>query len=211
MTLADFHTRVSTHLRRGSQLDAEIASYVKSAARWLEQNYTFDYMKKFVSFTIDADAATPRKLALPSDRFKAIEFVRIVNDDSTYSYLKKVQAKEITEYPSEKPKAYWISGMSAMYLNSVPDEDYSCEMEYSEFTAWPSSTAATPLLLQHYEDLLLYQTLYMFAALMRDRENVPVWKNLRDEFLRVATLAQQEREDSNEEIYAEYVGVEPEA
>lgn len=159
MTLATFHTLVSTEIKRGTTLDSQIPAATKRAARWIERNYTLQYMRRFLSFTLDTTSAAPRALSLPSSLLKQIYFLRIVNDDSTYTYLQRVEPQEISSIEEKKPSAYWLDGVDYIWLNNTPDENYSCELYVAQYTDWPSDTSQTPWLIEHAEDVMLYRTI----------------------------------------------------
>jgi hypothetical protein len=64
MNLETFHGDISGALRRGSSLDTLIPSTTRQAALWLEQNYTFRYMKRFGRVTINPTATAPERIEL---------------------------------------------------------------------------------------------------------------------------------------------------
>lgn len=204
ITLGQFHSLVSAELRRGTVHDAVIPDYVRRAARWMERNHTFQYMRRFQSLTIDADATEPRAITLPcsSTLFKGITFFRLVPDDGDYIYLTKIDPRSVsTPEPDDDgtPKAYWLDGLDYIWLDRAPEEDYNAEMYSVQYTDWPTDTSVSTLwLLNSAEDVMIAQTILQMGPLLRDDQSMGRWKAIRDEALRTLLLAEEEVMFSNE-------------
>ncbi len=195
MTLATFHTLVKDTAKRGSTLDSYIPTMTKHAALWIERNFTLQYMKKYAALSLDPDSAQPRAISLPNSRFKAVRFFKILNTDGTYSFLQKVDPKDITATREAKPTAFWLDGVDFIWFDFTPSELLSAEIGYNEFSNWAAlASGDTHWLLDHAEDLLLYQTLFQLAPFIRDPNLMAMYKPLRDEALRTVSLSDDEFE-----------------
>lgn len=171
MTLAEFHTQVQNELKRGTSQNALIPAWTKRAARWIERNYTLQYMRRFVSFSTDPDAAEPRALPLPETRMKQIDFMRIVSDAGEalddYAYLSKCDPQDVLGALEKQPTRYWLDAYDYIWLDYTPDVIYGMEMSYSRYTTWPTDTSETPWLVDNAEDALLARTMLYAAPAVR--------------------------------------------
>lgn len=173
MALSDFYPKVARALGRGASLDARIPDWTASAAEFLEQNYSFQYMKKTGQISVDHLAATPWQIDFPSVRTKSIDMLRPM-----WSYpggferygapLKPVDQVRVSGLDGGQPSGYWLDGETYICLDVVPQEDYTFQITYYEYTDWPTDTSATPRLLAKYQSLLKAQTVLVAAAELRD-------------------------------------------
>src|SRR5262249_39539518 len=136
MNLGDFQTLVSTTLNRGTTMDSRIPSRVAMAAKWGERNYTFKYMEAFRLLQI---VLGERIIPMPSNTIiKAWKFVRLIKNDGSYIYLKKVEPEDIlglgqvnadtqVRHPRPSLSAYWVVANRQIVLNTVPEADWSGE------------------------------------------------------------------------------------
>ena len=127
MNLTDFTALVKTTAKRGSTLDSVIPVFIRSSVKWLERNYTLQYMRKYASFTLDPESANPRAISFPNDRVKELDFIRFLGANGSYSYPRKVDPQELSGSISGMPEAYWLDGvdfietpMPAMMLVAWP-------------------------------------------------------------------------------------------
>lgn len=212
MNLGDFKTEVGTYIGRGDSLDSSIPSAVRRAARWVERNYTLQYMKKFGKFDIDKDADNPRQINFPNSRVKSFRFVRLVGattlaTGTSYDYLRQVSPEDLPSLKAELPKSYWLDGVDFLYLGETPDKDYNgVEIGWVEYTAWPTDDVAEPWLLTHAEDLMLAQTFIEMGQLLRDEKRLQLAYKQREEAVKTLLLADQELERGNTSYVMDYRG-----
>src|SRR5256885_11996107 len=94
MNLDQFNTMVSDSLRRGNTLDSKIPLQTLLAVQFIERNYNFKYMEAFRLIVIQQNE---RVLLMPVGvNVKAWTFFRIINQDGSYSYINKVEGKDLT-------------------------------------------------------------------------------------------------------------------
>lgn len=205
MDLADFHTLVSSEINKGTLFDDVIPDYTRRSARWLERNYDFKHMERFVSFTVDSSATEPRAVSLP-ERCKSIEWLRIVNSDGSYTYLTQVDGSDVTGDDETTPTGYWLDGVEYFWFDNTPQEDLNMEMCYLQFTDWPTDTSQTPWFVANAEDVLLGQTIIMMAPRMREPKLKAIYQEMRDEGLRTITLSDEGMRASNRSESMVYKG-----
>ena len=184
ITLSDFHTLVADSLGRQTSLDSVIPKRVEMAARWLERNYTFQYMRNWRTFTASASATYPYIVSLDGLRLKRIDLIRRRDtaDDGTIQFdrpLRKLMPADRETRPSGNPESYWLNGLSSIILNSVPEEDLTFEAHTIEFTSWGTGSTWTHWLLDNATELLLARTLMMMSVRTRDTE---LWNTYKSEF-----------------------------
>ena len=200
-TLAEFHERVSEVINRGDKFDSQIPNFVKLAARRIERRRTFQYMEKFDATKLDLveDTRSYAISTLTSNQIKRINFWRIVNvttgsDDVTFSYIEKVKAADILARPKGKPSHFWLDGWDNFVLGEIPDKAYdNPEMQWEEFTSWPTNMGQQPWLVDNAEDLLMAQTMLLMAPRLRmDDKSVLLWAGLGKDALDTVEAAEQE-------------------
>lgn len=188
-TLADFYSQISSEIRRGTSLDSFIASKVQQAVTWFESQHTFLHMQHYADVPIDADASTPRAIALPTGFKKMLAWrVLLPNDEeeNVYYNIKKVDFYDVSKVDEGRPEAYWQDGMDYFWLDKTPDQDYDSEMAYLAFTTLGNDTGAAPYVIQTFPSLILNATMVLFAPLMRDANVVNLYKPERDTMMKAA-------------------------
>ena len=203
MNLGEFHSLVSTSLRRGTSLDNVIPVYSKLAHQWMERNYDFKYMEVFrILQLVEGD----RTVNLPSNRvMKSIMFIRIIDDSESYIKLRKGTATDFKGTRTQIPTGFWISGNDTIVFNNTPDKEYSGEAIFTEFTDWPVASTGRHPMIDMAADVLLYQTLIHMAAYLRDAEMVTAYKLLRDESLTTLLLSEDETRFEGEALGMAYI------
>lgn len=203
MTLATFHADVALELNKGTSLNAVIPGKVRQAARWLERNYSFDYMKTFQSFPlIIGDTA----IALPA-RFKSMIFLRMTfAGDVDFTYLEKVDPTLVSQLSTTvNPTAYWIDGNQSIRFDGTMQEALTAQIYFNQFTSWPSSPyATTPALLDIAEDVLLLKTMEYMGPYIRNPELQLQYKDLLKDALVNLTGSQMEGEQGGASPIMEY-------
>jgi hypothetical protein len=203
-TLLTIHDLVSDSLARGTTLDAEIPNYVKQAALWFERNHNFAYMEKFGELTLDPDASQPRVIDLPSQRVKEIKFIRYLDEDSIWNYIPRVDGENITKNEEGPPTAYWLSGKNYIILDNTIQEETELELQWYEYTEWPTDTSATNWLIEFAPDFLVAQTLLLMAPRLRDKRLREEYTAQRNEALRTLLLEQDTYEQADRSVIMKY-------
>ena len=192
MNLTDFTALVKTTAKRGSTLDSVIPVFIRSSVKWLERNYTLQYMRKYASFTLDPESANPRAISFPNDRVKELDFIRFLGANGSYSYPRKVDPQELSGSISGMPEAYWLDGVDFIWWDNTPVEETEGEIKYTQYTDWAAVGGSDePWILKHADDLILAQTMLLIAPYIRDPALAAQFKPLRDEAIRTLVLADE--------------------
>ena len=183
-TLSEFHTLVSDAIGKGTSLDTLIAKRTEWAARWLERNYVFQYMRSWQTFDVDADAAYPHIISLSGLYLRKVELLRkrSTDDDGLYVFgrpLRYVKPADRESRPEGTPESYWLNGITSIVLNTIPDEDMTFEAHLQVFTNWGTASGWTHWLLDNATNLLLTRTLMMMTSRSRDPK---MWETYKGEF-----------------------------
>lgn len=187
-------------MKRGTSLDSYIPGQTKLAVQWIERNYTFTYMEVFRLLQLvtgDRIVPMPKNVAI-----KSVKFIRLINLDGTYGYLKSVGPQDLmglranTTVPAGNdvvPRAYFRIGLSQLVLDAVPDTEWSGEAIFYEYTDWPTDLATQHPLLSIAADVLLAQVqLFMAVNILKDDRMAALYKATRDEGLNTLTRAEDE-------------------
>lgn len=172
-TLGAFHTLVSDSLGRGTSLDSVIPRRVQMTARWLERNYTFQYMRQLRVLEVDSAATNPHIVSLYDLEIKKIETLRRRELDTDNSYLfspplSQTKPADRSSRPFGQPESFWLNGVSSLIFNSIPDEDMTFEGHFVLFTKWGTADSWTHWLLDNATELLLCRTLMALMPRTRD-------------------------------------------
>lgn len=197
-TLGELHDMVRQSLQKGTTLDTVFPSRVRQAARWIERNRTYQYMKRIGQVQIDLASEFPWAVEVPSSTWKSIDLVRIVSESGAYYplVLEPNYGLQLT-FETGKPSSYTLDGTERLLFDCNPDAAYYVEIFWTQYTSWPVADSSTNWLLENAEDLLLYQTMLHMALFLRDDRMAATYLGGRDEALRTLHLEEEERVNSN--------------
>jgi len=200
-TLAELKSRVRRAIGKGTSVDDDITDAIRAAARKIEQNRTYQYMKKFGTFTFDLESDDPRVIDTPNE-FKRIKLVRIAADadgDGTTEYyrVKRGLDHEETALEEGMPTRYELDGVSRLIFNKIPDEEWTVHVFFDQYTSWPTEDSATNWLLKNGEDALFYEAMMGLAHILRDSRQRQSLQGMRDEAYRSLLIADEEMADSD--------------
>lgn len=147
--LAEFHSRVSAEINKGTTFDSVIPDYTTRAAKWLEKNYNFKYMeqKDTTSFVLTASNYSYTQPA----RLKSVTLWRyFVATDTTvansgrWKTIRKIAPGDLGGRVSRPPETFYMVGRNTFELGEIPDQSYpTAELWYWQFTSWPTSETTT--------------------------------------------------------------------
>lgn len=215
MNLGQFHDRIKGVIRRGSSMDELIPLFVAEAAQKLEQNYTFQWMRRTTTVTVLADQDEPNQIEMPNNRVKKIEWIKpILSTEAggfvTYGNpLAFVDESRVTAISGGLPVAYWLDGLDYIYLDAIPQEDIAYRLKYVEFTDWPADAAATPSLLVRGSAALLWETMLIFAADAKDDRAFQAYTLRRNEAINFLLRSEEELNPDNAPTEMAYGGITP--
>lgn len=216
MNLGQMHSRVSGAIRRGTSLDSVIPFWVSQAARVLEQNYTFSWMRRSANATI-LSGNVPLSYAL-SPLIKSIFWIKPMLDeqsDGTVWYGDKligVEEEEVTGITGGNPQGYWLDGQDGSYalnFDAIPHQDYKFRTRMAVYTDWPVDDAATPTLLLRAELCLFAQTLILFGMEQRDDKMIAMYQAVLQQALQVLLNSEEELKMQHQnDLKMQYSGLE---
>lgn len=192
-SIGDFHTTVRTWLKRGTALDDTIPTAVRMAARFLERNYTFMYMKQWFEVTVEAD---DRYITLPSNLFRQVNFFRFRNTENEFRTIRRINPLQQTSISEDTPSGFWRDGATRLILDAATPEELTGEVQAVVLTDWPTNLNSTHWLIDVAEDVLLAQTLMYSGFGQRDVAMYQMYKTIRDEGLQTLVQSEQEAEYS---------------
>jgi hypothetical protein len=204
VTLGSFKTDLTTELGRGTSLASRIPNWLRTSVQWLEQNFTFEYMKKEYLLTL---AVGENSIALPSLLVKTVMLVQpaVQNPDGSvwfYPEIPKVDPKDLVSVDIARPSGRWQTGQT-LFFDSVPSEAIPMRVRYAEYSVWPTADAAQPELLIRYENLLRAQFMMTAWQALKDFEAAASWRESRDLALRTVLVAEDANEWEGQDIYME--------
>lgn len=204
MNLGTFKAQIAANIRRGNSLDAQIPTFIRQAAQWIERNQTLSYMKRMVEVNIDlTTSSTPRFIELQGTRIKGIIWFRWLSADGRYIYLKSRSAPDFGYAEEATPRYYWLDGVSRIVLAATPTENLAGELMVARYTDWPTEDAAEPWLLKNAEDVLEARTMMNFGKYVRDPQVVDAWRTILDDSLAGLYAADAEFEYGNADMAME--------
>ena len=204
MQLGDFKSLVRAEALRGNSLDALIPDAICAAVRWLELNGSYAHMKVIASGTLTTGS---RSFTLPTD-LRNIMLFRVwkeTTQEGDFQDLFLVHPRDITEIEEGLPNGYYLDGREAVLFDNTPDEDYAYELQYFARSNFPTEDTETHPWLEVGANVLLYQTMIQLAPLARAPEWLQLYQPMREEALRVFSIADDDLTESNQDesmIYA---------
>jgi hypothetical protein len=196
VNLGQVHDDVKAVIARGGSQDAKVPRWVRSAAQWLEQNYSFQYMEKFGEVYLDPQAVAPNVLTLPNNRVKLVTLVQPFtlqgNTQVFLPALPKVDRAEVLSIGYGGIPAGWWQVGDTLHFDTKPDTQVSLALVYEEYSAWPVDANAEPTLVARYDNLLLAQALVNAWRELKDTEAMALWTNERDMALRAILNVEEE-------------------
>lgn len=185
MNLGELHSRIARALGKGTSLDSSIPSFVEEGVQWLEANYNFQYMKRWVEWTIDPNVQQPHVISLYQTKIKKIEAVRLVVEDpahldaneARFKDLRRIDPKDRQTRFKGPPSGYWLDGMQSIVLDSIPTEAGIIEGHYIAFTSWqPNEPEFRHYLIDRYLTPLIARTCMIAAIDRRDPRMYDMYK-----------------------------------
>ena len=177
MTLATFHTDVANALGRGTSLSVQIPIWTRRAVGWLERNYTFQYMKRYLTLTVDPDADYPHYVAIGDYMFKKIKSVQYLAPGGDRKRpVKRIEPGDRDTQPAGNPSGYWLDGLSSFVLDTIPEEAIALHIHADLYTDWPSDTTLNHWMIRQGYDILFPRTMMNAARYLRNAEMFQTWK-----------------------------------
>lgn len=177
MNLGEFKAELKAEIKRGNSYDLRLDGLVRRAARWIEQNYTFQYMRRrFEVDSVEAEATIDLPANVP---IKAIEYLRFDGTDGTRyeiskgelsdpEWLSPLDRYEARLNPPRMPNMFYLDGVDSLVFNRAFPEALVGQGIMARYTDFPKNDNQTHWLLINAEGLLLRQTVLEFMVSERD-------------------------------------------
>lgn len=182
LTIADFYSRVSRAIKRGTTYDLDIPIYARDAMETLEGKHQWQHSRVLVENQNLPAGETDIDLGV---EIKAVRFVRLRADvqqsaaEQQFFYFGKVlledlpgilQARRATQF------AYAMLNLQTIRLSVAFDKDQSLDILYY---ATPAMDDNLPWITKG-ENILVAQTITEMAPLLRDDKLIRRWQTILD-------------------------------
>lgn len=179
MNLGEFKAEVKAELKRGDSYDLRLDGLIRRAARWIEQNYTFQYMRR--RFEVDSVEQEATIDLPPNVPIKSIEYLRFEAEDGTrFEVSKGEMSDEEWHQPVDRygdrwdmsnatfPTRFFLDGTDSIVFNRVFPKAYTGQGIMARYSDFPKDANQTHWLLINAEGLMLRQTVLEFMVSERD-------------------------------------------
>jgi hypothetical protein len=190
MTLGEFKALLRTTLKRGTQFDTILQQQISMALTKMERNYTYLYMEQFRLLQVEIGQ---RIIDLPPNLLvKNIKMIRWINSDGSYTKLEKTEPGQMAGLVSGVPYRYFLSGQSQIVFDATPTTQLVGEAILVQYSQLSSDETTEPRVLQIAPDVLLMETLRLFATVLRDPRMLDMQNILVEEGRNTLTRAEDE-------------------
>lgn len=210
MNLGDFKSELRSSIKRGSAYDDRLGGFARRAARWIEQNYTLQYMRRRILVTSEA---TKDVILLPTNvPIKSVEYIRFEGTDGTRYECTKGELSDpeiqwtrnmhLTEWTRNMwtPSRFFLDGMEALVFDAPFPESLNGQGMMARYSDFPTADHQTHWLLIHAEGLLLRQATIEFLVDARDDRGAMAAKQQRDEDIKALMNADFEARYTGQDL-----------
>jgi hypothetical protein len=155
---------VSTDLNLGTTLDTIVLNRVYAAHRFMERNYTFEYMNTLRTLVIAAGALT-FTLTAGTKRVQMIRF----DYESQYRYIEKVDPTDVIEAETTIPAVWWLEGTVTAHIFKAFSEATTLTI-VEALTKQAYAAGDSDWLTDQGGDALQYKALMLMAGPAKDLE-----------------------------------------
>lgn len=197
MNLGEFKDLLRRAHKRGTSLDHELDGAIRRAARWIEANYTLQYMKQRVTLTVERGTD---EVALPRIGIKAILFLRY--RDLVDGEVMRISKSTLESFNHElmPPQEFYLDGATRLVFNGIFQEDAVLIGRIARFSDWPKKDTDTHWLLDNAESLLLTQSMLELGLISRDDRTYQTFLQHRSDQITVLQNADYEAEYAGQDI-----------
>ena len=213
ITVGDFYEDLRVVLARGATTDERLKVWSRVALRFLEREFTFDYMRNMY-FLIPQIGAKLFNFAtqVPPIPLKEIEAIGYYGQDGGMIPFKRrnvesragMRGSQILTYRTQQTSIIF-EGKTVPPGMTEETASYPIEIHNSIFTEWPTDENASHPILDICDDLMKYQVLLGSTPSLRKQSELQGWKFMRDE----AITGLRRLEDSKameDDVRMEYLG-----
>lgn len=198
MNLGEFKEELRAAHKRGDSLDDRLVGFVRRAARFIEQNWTLQYMRR--RFTLAIAAGVDEVALPPGVPVKTIEKLKVVQGATSYA-CNKVDLGEFEVPLDGVPRQFYLNGTTHLVFNGPFASGASAFGILARYSDWPKENDETHWLLDNAEGLLLRQTLIEILTDSRDERGLTAMLAKREEDIRVLLAADYEARYTGQDIF----------
>jgi hypothetical protein len=213
LSYSDFKAELKLGIKRGDSYDGRLDGLVRRAVRWIEQNYTFQYMRKRVKLESQVgDEVIP----LPTNvAIKGLEYLRFVANDGTVIECIKGELSDpeiqwgngitgdrtaIWDSGARFPSHFYLDGVTHLVFDKAFTEVMLGEGIMTVYSDFPLGPTATHWLISNAEGLLLRQSMIEFMTAERDDRGFQAMVQKRQEDVQVAIAADYDTRYAGSEL-----------
>ena len=202
ITVGDFYEDLRIVLARGNTTDERLKVWARVALRFLEREFTFDYMRN-TYFLILAPGARYFDFSqhTPPISLKEIEALGYYGGDGGMIQFKRRNVASMAGMNGSLDSCYRTAQSRIIFEGTTTppglttvDQSYPLLLHTGVFTEWPSDENASHPILEIADDLMKYQVLLSSTPSLRKQSELQGWKFMRDE----AITGLRRLEDSKE-------------
>jgi hypothetical protein len=213
VTVGDFYEDLRVVIARGNTTDERLKVWSRVALRFLEREFTFDYMKNMY-FLIMEPGSRSFNFAKqdPPIPLKEIEAIGYYGGDGGMIQFKRRNVFSLAGMNGRLDSTYRTMQSQIIFEGTTTPpglttetQAYPIQLHNSIFTEWPTDPNATHPILDICDDLMKYQVLLSSTPSLRKQSELQGWKFMRDE----AITGLRRLEDSKEledDVRMEYWG-----
>lgn len=193
MKIGEFKATLRQQLKKDDALDDRLDGYMRRAARWIEQNYTLQYMRR--RFQLDINAGDELIEFPAGTAIKTIESMKLFFADGTSLPCNKIDFADIENIPGEEgwgvyqnwnyPRQFYLDGDNGIVFNGVPAGPATARGIMVRYSDWPVGDEKTHWLINNAEGLMLRQSCLEAALDTRDTRFLNDIRNQRNEDITV--------------------------
>lgn len=210
MNLGEFKTELRAAMKRGASFDDRLGGFTRRAARWIEQNYTLQYMRRRI--LVQSEAANDTILLPTNVPIKSVEYIRFEGTDGTRIECSKgdladpaVNWNTLSRYsawPTNTlfPTRFYLDGLEALVFDRAFPEALAGQGIMSRYSDFPMADNQTHWLLLNAEGLMLRQALLEFLTDARDERGYAIAKAQREEDIRALLNADYEARYTGQDL-----------
>lgn len=193
--LGNVHDEILNTIARGTtaQLPILVPNWVEEAVQWIENNYSFQYMRVFKEWNVLAATPSPHYISIYQMHPKQFRSVAIAGSDGRLTPLEgPIDPADRTSRRGGRPSAFWLDGVANMVLDAIPEEDMVIEGHLVCYTSWqPTQPTFQHYLIDRHRTLLIGRSLMIAASRLRDPRMYEIWKAQVVDALTTANVAEE--------------------
>ena len=189
VTVGEFYEDLRVVLARGAPTDERLKVWSRVALRFLEREFTFDYMRNtYLLLMLPGSRYFDFSTVDPPIPLKEIEALGYYGQDGGMMQFKRRNVASSAGINGALDSTYRVAQSKIIFEGTTTPPGLTTEtvtypilLHNSVFTEWPTDPDATHPVLEIAEDLMKYQILMSSTPSLRKHSELQGWKFMRDE------------------------------